>query len=416
MTRETKVGLLIGMGVILLIGIIVSDTLSVARQGPADLADHGDRSQDSIFRPGPGDGLSHREQLALNDRADREMREQRRDPLPASEDAETRRRRAAAEQAEAQRRAAAAGRQLPTALSLDDGRSAQTSRRAAEPAPEARESRDVPSINLSHDWIFHTPEPVEPDEPRRDASASQRVAEAEPTSPAAEVSRVDTAVRSATPTRAAAQVTHEVQRGESLYVIARNYYGSGEYWRRIAEANPDTVGSEGRVSAGTELVIPDRSSLTLRDAGFEPVGTERAVRVEDVTRSRSQQQREIEVGSGDTLSGLAARHLGSASRWRELLEANSDKLDSDTALRAGMTLKLPSGSAAGSGGSSASRDSGRSSGGSSRQYTVRGGDSLTRIAQRELGDGERWRDIYDANRDQLPSPDSLRVGQTLRLP
>jgi len=48
MTRETKVGLLVGMGVILLIGIIVSDQLShIQRQDASALTNFGSDSQQS---------------------------------------------------------------------------------------------------------------------------------------------------------------------------------------------------------------------------------------------------------------------------------------------------------------------------------------------------------------------------------
>lgn len=51
-----------------------------------------------------------------------------------------------------------------------------------------------------------------------------------------------------------------------------------------------------------------------------------------------------------------------------------------------------------------------------RLYTVQPGDSLTQIAQRELGSIQRWPQIYDANRGQLRSPSKLEVGIRLRIP
>ena len=52
----------------------------------------------------------------------------------------------------------------------------------------------------------------------------------------------------------------------------------------------------------------------------------------------------------------------------------------------------------------------------SRTYTVVAGDSLSRIAQRELGDASRWRAIYDANRDKIDDPDLIHPGQVLTMP
>lgn len=57
-----------------------------------------------------------------------------------------------------------------------------------------------------------------------------------------------------------------------------------------------------------------------------------------------------------------------------------------------------------------------SSPGQSREYTVQSGDSLYSISRKFYGVTSRYMDIYQANRDTLPSPHALRVGQTLRIP
>ena len=49
-------------------------------------------------------------------------------------------------------------------------------------------------------------------------------------------------------------------------------------------------------------------------------------------------------------------------------------------------------------------------------YTVKNGDSLSRIAKRELGSYDRWRDIYEANRDKIKDPNVLAVGIQLVIP
>lgn len=52
-----------------------------------------------------------------------------------------------------------------------------------------------------------------------------------------------------------------------------------------------------------------------------------------------------------------------------------------------------------------------------REYTVRRGESLSIIAARQLGDGSRWREIYEMNRDIIgPNPDGVRDGMTITLP
>jgi LysM repeat protein len=51
-----------------------------------------------------------------------------------------------------------------------------------------------------------------------------------------------------------------------------------------------------------------------------------------------------------------------------------------------------------------------------RTYTVQSGDTLGKISIRFYGTSQRYMDIYNANRDVLSTPSSLRVGQTLRIP
>jgi 5'-nucleotidase/UDP-sugar diphosphatase len=49
-------------------------------------------------------------------------------------------------------------------------------------------------------------------------------------------------------------------------------------------------------------------------------------------------------------------------------------------------------------------------------YTVKNGDSLSRIAKRELGSYNRWNEIYEANRDKIKDPNVLTVGIQLVIP
>lgn len=51
-----------------------------------------------------------------------------------------------------------------------------------------------------------------------------------------------------------------------------------------------------------------------------------------------------------------------------------------------------------------------------RTHVVKEGESLWKIAKQELGSGARWNEIYEANRDVLPTPESVHTGQKLRVP
>lgn len=51
-----------------------------------------------------------------------------------------------------------------------------------------------------------------------------------------------------------------------------------------------------------------------------------------------------------------------------------------------------------------------------RRYAIKPGDSLYRIASAVYGDGSRWREILEANRDLIPNEGSLKVGIEIRIP
>lgn len=49
-------------------------------------------------------------------------------------------------------------------------------------------------------------------------------------------------------------------------------------------------------------------------------------------------------------------------------------------------------------------------------YEVKPGDSLSKIAKEVLGDAGRWKEIFEANKDQISDPNIIRVGQKLKIP
>jgi len=59
------------------------------------------------------------------------------------------------------------------------------------------------------------------------------------------------------------------------------------------------------------------------------------------------------------------------------------------------------------------------SGGSStatKVYVVKSGDSLSKIAKAEYGDGNAWNQIFEANKDILKDPNKIYPGQKLKIP
>ncbi|WP_193604819.1 LysM peptidoglycan-binding domain-containing protein [Nocardioides dongkuii] len=113
------------------------------------------------------------------------------------------------------------------------------------------------------------------------------------------------------------------------------------------------------------------------------------------------------VQPGDTLWGIAERHLGDGLRWRSIAELNHGRTMTDgltfrdsSDIRPGWQLELP-----------------RRSARTQPSVVVEPGESLSAIAHEELGDSDLWPSLYRANRATIGSdPDVIETGQKLVLP
>ena len=54
--------------------------------------------------------------------------------------------------------------------------------------------------------------------------------------------------------------------------------------------------------------------------------------------------------------------------------------------------------------------------GGARSYTVKSGDTLSKIAKEVYGDANQWKKIHAANADLIRDPDKIQPGWTLTLP
>ena len=94
------------------------------------------------------------------------------------------------------------------------------------------------------------------------------------------------------------------------------------------------------------------------------------------------------VEPGDDLWSLAERYYGEGRDWRRIAQANPDVLTGGPdRLQIGWRLVVP-------------EDATRPKAENHRTVTVRRGETLSSIAERELGSADRWRDVYRANRAQ----------------
>jgi LysM repeat protein len=55
-------------------------------------------------------------------------------------------------------------------------------------------------------------------------------------------------------------------------------------------------------------------------------------------------------------------------------------------------------------------------GAAGKTYTVKSGDTLSKIAKEFYGNANEYNKIFEANKDKLSSPDRINVGQELKIP
>lgn len=125
----------------------------------------------------------------------------------------------------------------------------------------------------------------------------------------------------------------------------------------------------------------------------------------------------------EELWDLAERYLGRGERWRDIAALNPQypHLATSGAHR-GMVLNMPSDARISppaqehTAASPASAKANSHAETHTTTYAVKPDDSLTGIADEQLGDADRWHDIYEDNRDTISDPDLIYPGQHLNLP
>jgi nucleoid-associated protein YgaU len=137
------------------------------------------------------------------------------------------------------------------------------------------------------------------------------------------------------PTNATSGITITVEPGDSLSKLAERHLGSQRHYLKLYEANRDVLESPDKVVVGMKLKLPDNVTAVspsqnptsdIQNAGGPPARPA---------------ARTYTVQTGDNLSRIAEKTLGSRDRWKELFDANQDRLDTPDRVRVGQTLRIP---------------------------------------------------------------------------
>lgn len=108
-------------------------------------------------------------------------------------------------------------------------------------------------------------------------------------------------------------------------------------------------------------------------------------------------------GSGVNVSNLSVRDIGGTTAVYGTVASDADKKKAEQAIEAKVGkisnhLEVQVGTSSG------------------KTYTVKAGDTLSKIAKETYGDASQWKKIHAANADLIKDPDKIQPGWTLQLP
>lgn len=141
--------------------------------------------------------------------------------------------------------------------------------------------------------------------------------------------------------------SYEVQPNDNYWLISERVYGTGAYFRALAEHNRNKVVRTDRLSPGTVIATPSTAELEKSYPDLCPKASRREAARTRAVGAFSQAGyagggRTYVVQEGDTLVSIAKHELGKTSRWGEIYELNKAALGKDyNYLTPGMQLAMP---------------------------------------------------------------------------
>ena len=142
---------------------------------------------------------------------------------------------------------------------------------------------------------------------------------------------------------------YEVLPNDSYWTISERIYGTGAYFRALAEVNRGKAARPDRLSPGLLISTPPIAQLEKDYPDYCPRPNRR-----EAIRNRAAQNgstaslagytggRTYVVQEGDTLTSIARNELGKVSRWAEIYQLNRESLGKDyDYLTPGMKLAMP---------------------------------------------------------------------------
>lgn len=318
MTRETKIGLLVGLAFIIVIGILLSDHLSINNESTqASLTQVGANVRQGAAVPNAAVAIPVPSQVPVAPQL----------PLPTSQELAPR----------------------PETTSIvritPPEQSPIVVRQAPQVNPQVTEAAEL----SNYASVTPAPEPTAPIVtmlPTPAPTAEPAVMLAESTGVPVELTQLamqngEQLVPISTnpepaPTRLAVTQTrrYTVASGDTLSKIALKFYGvdSRANRERIINANPALKANPNLLVIGQSYNVPE-----LENSPVVPPAAETRAEPAPVKSS----DKVYVVQANDSLWKIAARQLGDGNQWKKIAELNRDVLDGGENVRAGMKLKMP---------------------------------------------------------------------------
>lgn len=128
------------------------------------------------------------------------------------------------------------------------------------------------------------------------------------------------------PGRRWGNMLHRLCAGDTLYQLARSYYGDGKYWRLILAENRSVITTPDSLRVGQLLHLPVGP---LRSDAASP------------SRHPGRRPDHYVVAAEDSLSGIARWLLGDEELWRNIVRLNRDVVSDPNRLLPGTVLRIP---------------------------------------------------------------------------
>lgn len=158
--------------------------------------------------------------------------------------------------------------------------------------------------------------------------------------------------------------SYAVQKGDTLKSIAKKYYGKSDKWKKIFDANKGKIPVSMKLKKGQKLVIPAINYT---------------------------------VKKGDTVKSIAKKYFGANSKWRQVYQVNKDVIPSSLKIKPGQKLVIPVPVVC-------------------TIYMVKKGDNLEKISKKFYGTSEKWKKIYNANKNKISASKKVKAGKKLFIP